>query len=129
MALLRYSVMINGISWLVVTKMDVLDELPEIGVCIGYKINGKQTTEIPARADGYDKIEPVYKMLPGWQASTVGITEYGKLPQKAKDYVAFVEKESGARIGLISTGPDREQTIFVDEFAKALASVKAAKTL
>ncbi len=128
MALLRYSVMINGISWLVVTKMDVLDELPEIGVCVGYKINGKQTTEIPARGDGYNNIEPVYKMLPGWQSSTLGITEYDKLPQKAKDYLAFVEKESGARIGLISTGPDRDQTIFVDEFAKALQSAKAAQS-
>ncbi len=127
MVLLRYSAMINGIAWLVVTKMDVLDELPEIGVCMGYKINGKLTTEIPARADGYDKIEPVYTMFPGWQTSTVGITEYDKLPQKAKDYLAFVEKESGARIGLISTGPDREQTIFVDEFAKALESAQAAR--
>ncbi len=120
MVLLRYSAMINGIKWLVVTKMDVLDELPEIGVCTGYKINGKQTTEIPARGDGYDKIEPVYTMLPGWQSSTVGITEYDKLPQKAKDYLAFVEKESGATHRIVSTGPDRDQTIFVDEFAKAL---------
>jgi adenylosuccinate synthase len=128
MVLLRYSAMINGISWLVVTKMDVLDELPEIAVCVGYKVDGKKTTEVPARADGYGKIEPIYTKLPGWQCSTEGITEYGKLPQKAKDYLAFLEKESGARVGIVSTGPDREQTIFVDDFAKGLRSAQAAKS-
>src|SRR5437588_9118863 len=68
--LLRYACMINGISWLVVTKLDVLDELAEIPVCIAYKINGRQTDEIPADALGYDHIEPVYKSLPGWVTNT-----------------------------------------------------------
>src|SRR5438552_688131 len=67
--LLRYAVMINGISWLVVTKLDVLDELGEIPVCVGYKINGRKTEEIPAHASGYDNIEGVYKTLPGWRTS------------------------------------------------------------
>ena len=112
--------MINGISWLVVTKLDVLDELAEIPVCVGYKINGKVTTEIPAHASGFDGIECVYKSLPGWRTSTQGITQLEKLPQAAREYLTFLEKESGARIGMVSTGPGREQTIFVDEFTAAL---------
>ncbi len=120
--LLRYSAMINGISWLVVTKLDVLDELTEIPVCVGYKIDGKTTTEIPAHASGYDRIECVYKTLPGWRTSTEGITELAKLPKQAREYLAFVEKESGARIGVVSTGPGREQTMFVDDFSAELKS-------
>ncbi len=127
MALLRYSVMINGISWLVVTKLDVLDELKEVCVCTGYKVDGKLTADPPAQISGYEKLEPVYTRLPGWQTSTLGITEYQKLPAKAREYLAFVERESGARIGMISTGPGREQTIFVDEFQAALESAKSAK--
>ncbi|MGZ4817296.1 MAG: adenylosuccinate synthase [Terriglobales bacterium] len=118
--LLRYAVMINGISWLVVTKLDVLDEMAEIPVCVSYKINGKKTAEIPAQATGYDKIECVYQTLPGWHKSTEGITAYGKLPPKAREYMAFIEKESGAKVGMISTGPGREQTMLTDEFAAEL---------
>jgi len=118
--LLRYSVMINGISWLVVTKLDVLDELAEIPVCVSYKINGKKTSEIPAQATGFDKIDCVYETLPGWRKSTEGITTYDKLPAKAKEYMAFIERESGAKVGMISTGPGREQTILTDEFTAVL---------
>ncbi len=89
--------MINGIEWLVVTKMDVLDDLAEIPVCVGYKINGKKTTEIPAQISGYDKIEPIYETLPGWQKSTSGISSYDKLPQKAKDYLDFLAARKPAR--------------------------------
>ncbi len=125
--LLRYSNMINGTNWLVVTKLDVLDELAEIPVCIGYKIDGKPTTDAPAQAWGYEKIECVYKNIPGWQTSTEGITEYDRLPAKAREYLAFLEKESGAKIGMVSTGPDRDHTIFVDEFLSELKS--AAKNV
>ncbi len=118
--LLRYSGMINGTSWLVVTKLDVLDELAEIPVCIGYKIDGKTMSDVPAQASGYDKIECIYQMLPGWRTSTEGITEYAKLPRQARDYLAFVEKEAGAKVGMISTGPDRNHTILVEEFVTEL---------
>jgi adenylosuccinate synthase len=123
--LLRYAVMINGISWLVVTKLDVLDELAEIPVCVGYKINGKKTSDIPAHASGYDRIECVYETLPGWRKSTQGITSFEKLPVKARAYLGFLEKQTGARIGMISTGPDRDQTMLVKEFA-ALVGRNAA---
>jgi adenylosuccinate synthase len=121
--LLRYSGMINGTSWLVVTKLDVLDDLAEIPVCVGYKIDGKATIEAPAQASGYEKIECIYQKLPGWRTPTEGITKYNQLPQKAREYLAFVEKEVGAKVGMISTGPDRDHTILVDEF---IAELKTA---
>jgi len=125
--LLRYAGMINGISWLVVTKLDVLDEFAEIPVCVGYKINGKKTDEIPAQASGYDKIECIYRKMPGWRSSTEGITQREKLPKAAREYLAFLEKESGARVGMISTGPGREQTIFLSEFLAELRPVAKKK--
>jgi len=126
--LLRYAGMINGISWLVVTKLDVLDELAEIPVCVGYKINGKVTAEIPAHGSGFDGIECVYQSLPGWRTSTQGITQLEKLPQAAREYLTFLEKESGARIGMVSTGPGREQTMFADSFVTALKGLTGQKT-
>jgi len=118
--LLRYSNMINGTSWLVVTKLDVLDELAEIPVCTGYKLDGKTWTDAPAQSSGYDRLECIYTKMPGWKTSTLGTTSYEKLPQTAKSYLAFLEKETGAKIGMISTGPDRDQTIYMDEFLSAV---------
>jgi adenylosuccinate synthase len=126
--LLRYSNMINGTSWLVVTKLDVLDEQAEIPVCISYKIDGKETQQIPAQISGFEMIEPVYRNLPGWQSSTFGIDNYDKLPEKAKRYLEFVEKESGAKVGIVSTGPDREQTMVIPEFAKMLDDMSGTIT-
>jgi len=126
--LLRYAGMINGISWLVVTKLDVLDELHHIPVCMAYTINGRSTTEIPAQSSVYDQIKCIYAKMPGWRTPTVGITKLEKLPKAAREYLAFLEKESGARIGMISTGPGREQTIFVDEFAEELKTLAERKT-
>jgi adenylosuccinate synthase len=121
--LLRYSNHVNGAEWLVITKLDVLDTLAEIPVCIGYEIGGSVTDEIPADVDGLEHIKPVYTTLKGWQSSTEGITEFEKLPQAAKDYLRFQEQESGARIGMVSTGPDRDQTMVLPEFASALDSI------
>jgi adenylosuccinate synthase len=118
--LLRYSGMINGTSWLVVTKLDVLDELAEIPVCVGYKIDGKVTPEAPAHASGYENIEGIYQTLPGWQTSTEGITDYERLPKAARAYLDFLAKETGAKVGMISTGPDRDHTILLDEFVSEL---------
>jgi adenylosuccinate synthase len=118
--LLRYSVMINGISWMVVTKLDVLDHLTEIPVCVGYKVDGKQTDEIPAQACGYEKIECVYRNLPGWATPTHTVRTVETLPKAARDYLSFIEDETEARVAMISTGPDREQTILVDDFVSEL---------
>jgi adenylosuccinate synthase len=118
--LLRYSNRVNGTEWLVLTKLDVLDTLAEIPVCTSYKINGKPAHSIPADVRGLESIVPVYSVHKGWEQSTEGITEFAELPQIARDYIQFIEDRSEARIGMISTGPGREQTITHPEFARAL---------
>jgi adenylosuccinate synthase len=118
--LLRYSNMINGTEWLVVTKLDVLDEFATIPVCTGYKIDGKLIHTMPADIRGIESIEPVYTELQGWQQPTDHVKTYGELPQLAREYLAFLEKESNAKIGMISTGPDRDQTIELPAFSAAL---------
>jgi adenylosuccinate synthase len=123
--LLRYSNHVNGAEWLVVTKLDVLDELAEIPICVGYEIGGRVTDEIPADVLGLEQIKPVYTTLKGWRSSTDGITEFDKLPSAAREYLRFQERESGAKIGMVSTGPDRDQTMLLPEFAAALESIHA----
>ena len=121
--LLRYSNQVNGAEWLVVTKLDVLDTLAEIPICVGYDIDGKVTDEIPADVDGLERIKPIYTKLKGWQESTEGITHFDKLPVAAKEYLRFQERESGAKIGMVSTGPDRDQTMVLDDFAAELQTI------
>jgi adenylosuccinate synthase len=123
--LLRYSNQVNGAEWLVITKMDVLDELAEIPICVGYDIDGKITDEIPADVQGLERIKPVYTKLKGWQSSTEGITDFEKLPAAAREYLRFQERESGAKIGMVSTGPDRDQTMLLPEFAAALHEIQS----
>jgi adenylosuccinate synthase len=123
--LLRYSNQVNGAEWLVVTKLDVLDELEEIPICVGYQVDGKVSDEIPADVSGLERVKPVYTKLKGWRASTDGITDFDKLPKAAQEYLRFQERESGAKIGMVSTGPDREQTMLLPEFAAALGEIHA----
>jgi len=123
--LLRYSNLVNGAEWLVVTKLDVLDELDEIPICVGYQLDGKVSDEIPADVQGLERVKPVYTTLKGWQSSTEGITDFDKLPKAAQEYLRFHERESGAKIGMVSTGPDREQTMLLPEFAAALQEIHA----
>jgi adenylosuccinate synthase len=115
--LLRYSNMLNGTSWLVVTKLDVLDELAEIPICVGYKLDGRKIDEIPPDFSGFERLDCVYRTLPGWMTPTSGISDFEKLPARARNYLNFIEKETGARIGMISTGPERDQTVMVGDFA------------
>jgi len=123
MPLLRYSNRVNGTEWLVITKLDVLDELDEIPVCVGYEVDGKRTDEVPADVQGMESIKPIYTKLKGWKQSTEGITEFDKLPKAAQEYLRFQEHESGAKVGMVSTGPDRAQTIVLPEFAAALNQI------
>jgi adenylosuccinate synthase len=115
--LLRYAQMINGVNWWVVTKLDVLDVLDEVPVCVGYKIKGKKYDSIPALATGFEQVECVYEKMPGWKKSTEGAETFDDLPKKAQEYLRFIERESGAKIGMVSTGPERDQTIMLPEFA------------
>jgi adenylosuccinate synthase len=98
-------------------------------VCVGYKIGGKKWDKrIPASAIAFEKIECIYETIPGWKKSTVGVRDFSKLPQKAQDYMKYLEEKTGARVGMVSTGPDRDQTIFIEEFASAMqVQEKSAK--
>jgi adenylosuccinate synthase len=109
--LLKYSAALNGFETMVVTKLDVLDELDEIPVCVGYKIGGKRIAEMPATVRELAKAEPVWEVLPGWKSSTEGISEWEKLPAAARRYVTFLEDVTGVEAGCVSTGPERNQTV------------------
>ncbi len=111
--LLRYTAMVNGFDSLIVTKLDVLDELDEIPVCVAYKCGIMQTEEMPATNRGQEEIEPVYEMFPGWKQQTRGISRFEDLPDKARNYLAFLEKRTGVEVGSVSTGPERTETIIV----------------
>ncbi|MEE4163937.1 MAG: adenylosuccinate synthase [Woeseiaceae bacterium] len=108
---LRRSIVNSSVSGLCVTKLDVLDELETIRICVGYEIDGAAVAGLPVVVDRFAECEPVYEDMPGWQASTVGIKSYDDLPPNARDYLARIEELAGVPIDIISTGPDREQTI------------------
>jgi adenylosuccinate synthase len=121
--LLRYSNQINGTDWLVVTKLDVLDDLDEIPVCTGYDVDGKACDTMPADVRGIESIRPVYTRLGGWKTSTEGVRSFDALPTMAQQYLRFMESESGARVALVSTGPDRDQTLELPEFREAMRQI------
>jgi adenylosuccinate synthase len=110
-AALKRSVIINGISGLCITKLDVLDGLKEIKVCTGYELGGRRIGILPLDADDIAECVPVYDTFPGWSESTFGVTEWDKLPENARAYLQRVEALIGAPIDMVSTGPDREHTI------------------
>jgi adenylosuccinate synthase len=111
--LLRYAIQLNGIDSLLVTKLDVLDTLKEIPVCTGYRLDGKPVEEIPARAADWERLEPVYEVRPGWGTPTAGMRRLEDLPRAAREYLDFVAAQCGTEIGLISTGPERNESIIV----------------
>jgi adenylosuccinate synthase len=113
MVVLRYAAMINGISSLVVTKLDVFDTQREIQVCTGYKYKGTVMNEMPATAEELAEITPVYRTLPGWLAATEGVRDAERLPQLARDYLKFISDTLEIEIGMISTGPERDATIIL----------------
>lgn len=113
----RYAAEINGFSSVALTKLDVLDELDEIKVCVGYKLGGRELDSLPSVSQDLRRVEPVYARLPGWKSSTVGVTEMGALPLQARRYVEFLSDQIGVEIGLVSTGPERSQTIIVADSA------------
>ena len=108
---LRRSIVNSSVSGLCVTKLDVLDELDSIQICVGYSVDGQEISGLPVVVDRFAECEPIYEEWPGWQESTVGITENDDLPQRARDYLARIEELAGVPVDIISTGPDRDQTI------------------
>jgi adenylosuccinate synthase len=110
---LRYSRAINGVDSLVITKLDVLDHLEEIPVCAGYRYRGAELKEMPALASVLEGVEPVYRTVPGWQSPTFGLTDYAQLPARARDYLKFLGDSAEVDICVVSTGPERDQTVWI----------------
>src|SRR6266705_1407306 len=109
----RYAAEINGFTSVALTKLDVLDALDEIKVCTGYRLNGETVEAFPAVSQALRQAEPVYETLPGWKTSTLGTTSLSELPKEAREYINFLSNHIGVQIGLVSTGPERMQTIIV----------------
>jgi adenylosuccinate synthase len=111
--LLKYTTAVNGFDSLIITKLDVLDELETIPVCVGYRVNGRLTDEIPATNREMESIEPVYETLAGWHSSTRGMTSLDALPGAARKYLDFLQEKTGVEVGCVSLGPERSETIVV----------------
>ena len=109
--LVRQAVAVNGVQNLAVMKLDILDQFDEIKVCVGYELNGEKLDYFPMQMNAQASVKPVYETLAGWKSSTFGIREYDKLPENAKKYIARLEELVGVKVGMISTSPEREDTI------------------
>jgi len=112
--LVRQTIKISGINGIALTKLDVLDELDEIKMCVSYELNGKKIDYLPAAVDDQLKVKPVYKVFKGWKSSTKGIKEFDQLPENAKVYIKELEKFVEAKISSISTSPERKDTILIE---------------
>jgi adenylosuccinate synthase len=111
--LLRYTAEVNGFDSLIITKLDVLDNLDEIRVCVAYEVNGEKITYMPASTRRMELIRPIFETLPGWKQPTQGISQIDKLPGAAQDYLKFIEEKTGVEIGSVSNGPERNETMIV----------------
>ncbi|MEJ7608492.1 MAG: adenylosuccinate synthase, partial [Bryobacteraceae bacterium] len=111
--LLRYTAMVNGFDSLIVTKLDVLDELEEIPVCVSYRRDGERIEDMPATNRAIEALTPTYERLPGWKRSTRGVSRYEDLPDAAHRYLLFLQERSGVEIGCVSTGPERTETMIL----------------
>ena len=109
--LVRQAIIVNGVQNLAVMKLDILDQFDEIKVCVGYEYQGKKLDYYPMQMKAQAEVKPIYETLPGWKTSTYGIREYEKLPENAKKYLKRLEELLGVEIGMISTSPEREDTV------------------
>ncbi len=112
---LRRSAQINGLTGLCLTKLDVMDELDEVQICTSYEYHGQRISLPPASADEYTNCVPVFTKMPGWKTSTVGIKSWDDLPQAAKNYIRYLEEEVGVPVAILSTGPDRAETLILQD--------------
>jgi len=117
--LVRQTIKIAGINAIALTKLDVLDELDEIKMCVEYELNGKKINYLPTASQDQSKIKPIYKTFPGWKSSTQGVRNIKDLPEKAKNYIYALEDFIGAKISSISTSPERDDTILIEDPFKA----------
>jgi len=116
LVLIKQTVLMNGLDGIALTKLDVLDEFEKIKVCVAYKLNGKKIDYLPFNRVDQENLKPVYKILPGWKKSTVGIKAWKKLPLNAKKYINLIEKIVDCRISVISNSPERRDTILRNKF-------------
>ena len=115
---LRRSAQINSLTGICLTKLDVLDELEYIDVCVAYELDGQRIEMPPLSAEDYRRCQPIYERLAGWQTSTLGVQQWDKLPDNAKTYIRYLEKIVNVPIDMVSTGPDRVETLIMrDPFA------------
>ena len=112
--LVRQTIKISGISGIALTKLDVLDELDEIKMCINYELDGKLIDYLPASSEDQFRVKPIYKTFPGWKTSTQGVRNMEDLPDNAKKYIHAVEDFIEAKISSVSTSPEREDTILLE---------------
>ena len=124
----RTAVELSGAEAVAITKLDVLDDLGEIPVCVGYRLGGRVLSDVPALVEDTERLEPVYETLPGWKTKTTAVTRYQDLPPAAQRYVRFLEEKAGAPSVFVSTGPRREETIWRPEsaFLTGLPAASAA---
>ncbi len=118
-AALKRAIQLNGVSGLCITKLDVLDGVEAVKICVGYEVEGRLSDILPVGAEELARCVPVYEEMAGWMESTVGAKSHGDLPRAAREYLARIEALTGVPIGLISTGPDREETIVLEHPFKA----------
>ncbi len=111
--LLRYTAEVNGFDSLIITKLDVLDDLKQIPVCVAYEVAGEVITHMPASTRRMEAIKPIFETLPGWSKPTQGISRMDQLPREAQDYLRFIEEKTGVEIGSVSNGPERNETMIV----------------
>lgn len=111
--LLRYTAEVNGFDSLIITKLDVLDGLQQIPVCVAYEVDGCKIEQMPASTRRIESVKPIYEYLPGWNRSTRGITDLASLPTEARHYLDFIQAKTGVEIGSVSNGPERNETMVV----------------
>ncbi|WP_027158382.1 adenylosuccinate synthase [Methylobacter luteus] len=111
---MRKSAKMNSLSGICLTKLDVLDGLEKVGICTAYKLNGKITETAPLGADQYEECHAIIEEMPGWSETTAGITDFNALPENAKAYIRKIEELIGVKVAILSTGPDREETIILE---------------
>ena len=111
---MRQTIKVSGIDGIALTKLDVLDELDEIKICVEYDLNGKKIDYLPAAVEDQLQIKPIYKTFAGWKTSTKGIKNIDNLPDNAKKYIFAIEDFIGAKVSSVSTSPEREDTILIE---------------
>jgi adenylosuccinate synthase len=111
---MRKSAQMNSLSGICLTKLDVLDGLDKVGICTAYRLNGTITETAPLGADQYAACHAIIEEMPGWDGTTAGVTDYEKLPANAKAYIQRLEELTGVKIAILSTGPDRDETIILE---------------